>query len=81
MSEHFKVPVRREAEHMLTFSEFKAKYAYHFVNELELTDDDMDLILRYLHSQQGVVVADNVKGYGTTYKVKDYKRAERGKGA
>lgn len=69
MSEHFKVPVRREAEHMLTFSEFKAKYAYHFVNELELTDDDMDLILRYLHSQQGVVVADNVKGYGTTYKV------------
>ncbi|CAO3692824.1 unnamed protein product [Rhizopus stolonifer] len=69
ISDHFNATIKRQTEHLLIFSEFKTKYAHHFINELELTDNDLDLVLRYLNSQQGVAVVDNVKGYGTTYKV------------
>ncbi|KAI7897525.1 Snf7-domain-containing protein [Cokeromyces recurvatus] len=55
--------------HLMTLSQFKQLYSHHFVNEIELTDADLSLLLRYLHSQHGVALADHVKGYGTTYMI------------
>ncbi|KAI8984663.1 Snf7-domain-containing protein [Mycotypha africana] len=54
---------------LLTLTEFRQRYAHHFVNEIELTEEDMNLLLRYLHSQHGVAIVDNVKGYNATYTV------------
>ncbi|KAI9480279.1 MAG: Snf7-domain-containing protein [Benjaminiella poitrasii] len=55
--------------HIMTLSQFKQAYAHHFVNEIDLTDADLSLILRYLHSQHGIAFADHVKGYGTNYMI------------
>lgn len=64
--QHYENP---SADPILTLTQFKSNYSRHFFNDIELTDDDIMLVLRYLHSQHGVALADNVKGYGTTYMV------------
>ncbi|PHZ14555.1 uncharacterized protein RHIMIDRAFT_235328 [Rhizopus microsporus ATCC 52813] len=69
ISEHFEIPTKRTTDHLFTLSAFKHKYAHHFVNEIDLTEDDIMLVLRYLHIHYGIAVEENVKGYGTTYQV------------
>lgn len=70
ISHHFQQGHATKAtDHILTLTQFKSLYATHFVNEIELTDSDISLVLKYLHSQHGVALADNVKGYGTSYMV------------
>lgn len=63
---HYETP---SMDPILTLTQFKSNYSQHFFNDLELTDADIMLVLRYLHSQHGVALADNVEGYGTTYTV------------
>ncbi|GAA5805255.1 Snf7-domain-containing protein [Helicostylum pulchrum] len=65
LSHHFSNPA---AEPILTLTEFKSAYSDIF-NDIKLTDQDTMLILHYLHSQHGVALADNVKGYGSDYLV------------
>jgi hypothetical protein len=67
LAQHFHQHGGSPIDHIMTLSQFKANYAHHFVNELELTEADIMLVLRYLHSQHGVAIADHVKGYGTSY--------------
>ncbi|KAI8638209.1 Snf7-domain-containing protein [Parasitella parasitica] len=62
--------------HIMTLAQFKTAYAHHFVNKISLTESDMTLVLRYLHSQHGVALADNVKGYGTSYMVIKFPQRE-----
>ncbi|KAI9275975.1 hypothetical protein BY458DRAFT_434205 [Sporodiniella umbellata] len=69
LSDHFSTPIIRGTDHIMIFSEFRAKYAHRLVNDLELTDNDLELVLRYLSSEQGIAIADGIKGYGTTYNV------------
>lgn len=66
ITHHYQNPT---ADHILTLTQFKSLYASHFVNQIELTENDISLLLRYLHSQHGVGLAENVKGYGTSYMV------------
>lgn len=66
ITHHYENPT---TDHILTLTQFKSLYANHFVNRLELTDNDVSLLLRYLHSQHGIGLAENVKGYGTSYMV------------
>jgi hypothetical protein len=68
VSRHFQNPTKA-TDHILTLTQFKSLYATRFVNEVELTDTDITLVLKYLHAKHGVALADHVKGYGTTYKV------------
>ncbi|KAI7897422.1 Snf7-domain-containing protein [Mucor mucedo] len=63
---HYETP---SADPILTLTQFKSNYSRDFFNDMELTDDDVMLLLRYLHSQHGVALANNVQGYGTTYMV------------
>lgn len=65
LAHHFADPT---ADPILTLKQFKDTYG-HFMNEIQLTDLDIMLLLRYMHSQHGVGLADNVKGYGTSYKI------------
>ncbi|KAI8388382.1 Snf7-domain-containing protein [Radiomyces spectabilis] len=62
---HYHTPVKSACDHILTLSEFKTLYGQY--NNVTLTDEDMELVLTYMSSQMGVAVADNVRGYGTTY--------------
>lgn len=76
LEQHFHQQGKRAIDHIMTLSQFKAHYAHHFVNELELTDADITLVLRYLHSQHGVAITDHVKGYGTSYMVIKFPQRE-----
>lgn len=73
LDQHYHNPT---ASHIMTLSQFKSAYAHHFVNQINLSDLDIALILRYLHSQHGVALADNVKGYGTSYKIIKFPQRE-----
>jgi hypothetical protein len=76
LAQHFHQHGKRAIDHIMTLSQFKANYAHHFVNELELTEGDITLVLRYLHSQHNVAIADHVKGYGTSYMVIKFPQRE-----
>lgn len=52
---------------IMTLSQFKAQYAHGFYNNMELTDGDIHLILKYLHSQHNVAIADHIQGYSGSY--------------
>ena len=64
------------SDQMLTLTQFKSTYAHHFINQIELKDTDISIILRYLHSHYGVALADNVKGYSTSYMVIKFPQKE-----
>jgi hypothetical protein len=66
---HFESSMAKATDHILTLTQFKSLYATHFMNDIELTDADISLVLKYLHSQHCVALANSVKGYGTTYMV------------
>ncbi|KAI7884696.1 hypothetical protein K492DRAFT_214110 [Lichtheimia hyalospora FSU 10163] len=51
----------------MTLPEFRSRYGQ--LDDIALTDADIWLLVRYLHTELGVAVADNVKGYGTEYVV------------
>lgn len=65
MAHHF----QSHLDPILTLTQFKQLYTHHFTNNLELTDADITLVLRYLHAQHGVALGEHVKGYSTTYMV------------
>lgn len=73
LAQHYHNPT---ASHIMTLTQFKSAYANHFVNEINLTESDMTLVLRYLHSQHGVALADNIKGYGSNYMVIKFPQRE-----
>ncbi|KAI8391693.1 uncharacterized protein BYT42DRAFT_489833 [Radiomyces spectabilis] len=60
-------PSRNGLNRLYTLSEFRSLCSPH--NAAHLTDADLYLLLKYLHAQWGVAVADNVKGYGSYYTV------------
>ncbi|KAI8886930.1 hypothetical protein K501DRAFT_176641 [Backusella circina FSU 941] len=67
MNQHFEAPVRYGSDTCMTLNEFKEKYARHFINQLEMTETDVMWLLKYLQSQHGVAIANDVRGYATTY--------------
>lgn len=73
LAQHYHNPT---ASHIMTLAQFKSAYANHFVNEINLTESDMTLVLTYLHSQHGVALADNIKGYGSNYMVIKFPQRE-----
>lgn len=52
---------------LMTLPEFRSTFGQ--LDDIDLTDADIWLLVRYLHAEMGVAVADNVKGYGTEYVV------------
>jgi hypothetical protein len=72
MGRHFEGPIKHASDACMTLNDFKEKYARHFINQLEMTETDVLWLLKYLQSQHGVAIADNVRGYATTYMVKIY---------
>ncbi|KAI8347646.1 Snf7-domain-containing protein [Blakeslea trispora] len=60
---------KRATEDVMTLSQFSLHYRHHFMNQLELTDNDIQLVLQYLHSQHGLAVQEHVKGYGAHYTI------------
>ncbi|KAI8360839.1 Snf7-domain-containing protein, partial [Choanephora cucurbitarum] len=67
--DHHRQHATRATEDVLTLSQFKSVYGHHFMNQLELTEADIHLVLQYLHSQHGLAIQDQVKGYGAHYTI------------
>ncbi|KAI7852395.1 Snf7-domain-containing protein [Circinella umbellata] len=55
------------ASTLLTFNDFRSRYGTD--GERSLTDGDIWLLLRYMYSELGVALADDVQGYGATHVV------------
>lgn len=68
LNSYYQKPVTSWTDHLLTFSDFRARFG--FLDDVPLTDQDIWLLLRYLSSQMGVSIAEDVKGYGTSYVVR-----------
>ncbi|KAI8989469.1 Snf7-domain-containing protein [Pilobolus umbonatus] len=60
---------KTNAEPLSTLTQFRSLYCHHFMYDLELTDTDITLLLRYLYSEYGISIMDSMKGYNNTYTV------------
>lgn len=81
--QHYKKSSCSALDHLFTFTEFKATYGTITCYQetiIQLTDMDIWLVLRYLHFQYGVDVADTEKGFvnkTTVIKFPEHHEAER----
>ncbi|KAG0180386.1 hypothetical protein DFQ29_000781, partial [Apophysomyces sp. BC1021] len=64
---HYSQSANDPSDHLLTFSDFRVLYST--IGDLELTDADLYLLLKYLRSTAGIDVAANVDGYKRTHTV------------
>ncbi|ORY92157.1 Snf7-domain-containing protein [Syncephalastrum racemosum] len=67
LQHHYEKPISSRTDHLLTFSDFRARYC-HYKNTL-LTDQDIWLVIRYLHRNAGVAIADDEKSSGSPYMI------------
>ena len=58
------------ASALLTFNDFRSRYGTD--GERSLTDEDIWLLLQYMHAELGVALANDVQGYGATHVVKTF---------
>lgn len=81
--QHYKKPLCSSLDNLFTFTEFKETYgtiSCYQETIIQLTDADLWLILRYLHHQYGVDIADTEKGViskATVIKFPEHHEAEK----
>lgn len=67
LQDHYQKPISSRTDHLLTFSDFRARYCHY--KTTVLTDQDIWLVIRYLHQNAGVAIADDEKCSGSPYMV------------
>lgn len=60
-----KSPPVSPIDYVLTFYEFKTIHGMY--NDIQLTDPDLWLLLRYMNAKQGIAVDLDVRGYGRSH--------------
>lgn len=69
IQQHYNKPLCSSLDNLFTFLEFRDEYGTipcHQETIIKLSDMDLWIILRYLHHNYGIAIADTVKTFGTT---------------
>ncbi|KAL0084756.1 Snf7-domain-containing protein [Phycomyces blakesleeanus] len=76
VQDHYQRPLKSALDHLVTFEDIRARYQK--CDSLELTDNDLILVLKYLHYSMGLAMADDVKGYEKSYLVVKFPESNTG---